>query len=315
MDRSLNGFRKSLGFTARVGLLAVVLAAGAATAFAQDRYAIDRAQQAVRERIMREQGGSASVTFDSNRRADIYRVSNNQTGVRGEGYFRRDYNSPTQRFTYDAVVNTRSGRVQPINYQLVGTTDDGGYNNDNDNDTDRAPRWLRGTFRGRNPSGRQSQMMSLTIDRSGDVEAVYDNGTRESGRYANGQIQLGNRSAWSVARSGNGFRATARRRSEDFVRTSGDDYADSRGDSGRVPRWMVGTFRGMTDSGESELTIQSDGSASARSLSTGETFYGRYENNTLRFEWGDYEVTRVRDGVRTINRSNRNDTTDYRRVN
>lgn len=314
MDKPFFRFKGLQTLPARLGLLAVVLAAGSLTpAPAQDRDAIDLAQAAVRERIMREQGGgSASVTFESDRRTQTYRVSNNQTGVRGEGVLRGGFTGAARRFTYDAVVNTRNGRVQPINYSFVGDADDG-YDNDTDNDTDRAPRWLRGTFRGRNPAGRQGQMMSVTIDRMGDVEAVYDNGTRESGRYDNGQIHLGNRAAWSVTRSGDGFRATSRRRSEDFVRTS-DDY-DGRGDSGRVPRWVIGTFRGATDTGESELTISPDGSASVRALSTNKTFYGRYDNRTLTFDWGRYEVTRVRDGLRTINLNDRNNITDYRRVN
>lgn len=315
MDRSHFGLRGLRTLSAWLAVAAFVLMTGGfAPALAQnDRYAINLAQEAVRARIMRDQGGSSSVTFDASRRAETSYVSNNQTRVRGEGNYRRDYNSPVQRFTYEAIVNTRNRRVQPISYNFIGDAGgDGDYN-----DTDRAPRWLVGTFRGRNPSGRQGQLVDVTIERDGDVTAVYENGTRESGRYNDGQLVLGNRAAWTVARSGDGFRATARRRSETFVRTSGGGWRGDRGDrgdSGRVPRWMVGTFRGMTDSGESELTISSDGSASARSLRTGETFHGNYDGRTLRFEWGDYDVQRTNDGVRTTNVNNRNDVTDYRRV-
>ncbi|HYN84114.1 MAG TPA: hypothetical protein VER32_02600 [Pyrinomonadaceae bacterium] len=312
MDRSHFGLRVFRARSAWLAVAAFVLAAGFhAPALAQnERYAINLAQDAVRQRVMRDVGGSAAVTFDSGSRTETYYVANNRTGVRGEGNLRRSYNSPVQRFTYEAVVNTRNRRVDQIRYDFVGDTGDGDYD-----DTDRAPRWLVGTFRGRNPSGRQGQYMDVTIERDGDVMAVYENGTRESGRYNNGQLQIGNRAAWSVARSGDGFRATARRRSETFVRTSnGGGDGDWRGDSGRIPRWLIGTFRGVTDSGESELTISADGAAAARSLQTGETFYGRFDNRRLRFDWGEYDVTRTNDGIRTTNVNNRNDVTDYRRV-
>ncbi|HEX5709015.1 MAG TPA: hypothetical protein VFX96_17065 [Pyrinomonadaceae bacterium] len=312
MNRPSFGSKLLRTLPACLGLLAVVFAAGSFSPShaQQERYAVNLAQAAVRERILREQGdGSSSVTFESNRQTQTYRVSNNQTGVRGEGVFRRDFNGPSRRFTYEAVVNTRNNRVQPISYNFVGGVD-GDYNNEFSD----VPDWLIGTFRGRNPTGRQGQLMSVSVDRTGSVLAVYDNGTRDSGRYVNGQIQLGNtRQAWSVTRVGSGFRATARRRSENFIRTS-DDF-DGRGDNDRVPRWVVGTFRGTTDRGESELTISSDGAASIRSLSSNEIFYGRYDDRSLRFDWGTYEVTRARNGLRTTNVGDRNDTTDYRRVN
>jgi hypothetical protein len=146
------------------------------------------------------------------------------------------------------------------------------------------------------------------------VSAVYDNGARETGIYDNGRIRLSTSSEWDVSRVDEGFRAASGRRSEVFNRTSaGDDYDDDADDGGRVPRWMRGTFRGTTDTGESELTIRADGTATARSLTKNQSFQGTYSNGRLRFDWGTYEVERVRDGIRTVDVNNRN-STEYRRT-
>jgi len=315
VNTTIFGLKGIRSFVACAGLVAFALAAGAASpALAQDDYAVNLAQQAVRERIVRENGGSqSSVNFGGRRRVETYAAGGNRTGVRGEGTFARDSSTRRQRFTYDAVVNTRNGRVQSVNYNFAGDVLDddagGGYDSN-------VPRWLVGTFRGRNPAGgRQGVQVDVIVDSAGNVTVVHPNGSRETGTYSNGQFMFASRPTWDVTRSGrDGFRATTRRRTEDFVRISGGDYDGRPGPgSGRVPNWAVGTFRGMTDSGESELTIRSDGSATSRSLRTGESFYGTYDGRTLRFDWGDYDVQRERDGIRTINMSNRNDQTVYRR--
>ena len=69
----------------------------------------------------------------------------------------------------------------------------------------------------------------------------------------------------------------------------------------------------QTDTGESELTIRADGTAIARSLTKNQSFQGTYSDGRLRFDWGTYEVERVRDGIRTIDVNNRN-STEYRRT-
>jgi hypothetical protein len=312
VNRNFFGFKGIRAASARFWVLAAVIAAGcAAPSFAQNDYAVGLAQQAVRERIVREHGGNASsVNFPSRWPAETFATSGNQTGVRGQGTYRRDGSTRGQRFTYEAFVNTRNGRVQRVSYNFTG--DDDSSDNDRDDRDDRVPRWLVGTFRGRSPAGRQGQFVTVTIGRGGDVLAVYDNGPRESGNYMNGQIQLSGRTTWDVSRANNGFRATSRRRSEDFVRTGGGGAYE--GGDADVPSWMVGTFRGSTNSGESELTIRSDGSATIRSLRSNETFYGRYYDRLLRFDWGEFEVQRERDGLRTTEVSNRINQTYYRRA-
>ncbi|HEV2765296.1 MAG TPA: hypothetical protein VGV38_20100, partial [Pyrinomonadaceae bacterium] len=295
MNTTFLGFKGFRALTAAIAVLAAVLACGAsAPAHAQETYAVQRAQEAVRERILREQGSRGNVSFPAGWRAETYRVDNNQTGVRGEGTFARDYNDRTQRFTYEAIVNTRNGRTSRVTYNFTGYYDD---RPGNDDFGDRnVPRWLVGTFRGQNPAGRQGVTVDVIVDTGGNVTVVHPNGSRETGTYSNRQFHFSARPSWDVARAGReGFRASTRRRTEEFIRIDrGYDDGGGGGATGRVQNWAQGTFRGMTDSGESELTIRADGSASARSLRTGETFYGNYDGRTLRFDWGDYDVQRER---------------------
>ena len=275
------------------------------------QYAIERAQNAIRERVGREYGDNYDVTFPD--QAQTYSVSNAQTGVRGRGmYAPRDNYRNARNFFYDVVVNVRNGNVDRVDFRLDGGG--GGIGRGGSDNDYRVPSWLVGTYRGRNPSSRQN--MSLIINRRGRIRAVNDNGGTDRGDYVNGQIQFGNDQTWDINQSGRDLRVRDTRtgRSERFRRTSDSDDGDFQGDSDRVPNWMIGTFRGVTDSGESELSIDSDGSAIARSLTTGRSFSGRYENGTLTFEFGTYDVQRDGNGIRTVNLNNRRDQTSYRRT-
>ena len=84
---------------------------------------------------------------------------------------------------------------------------------------------------------------------------------------------------------------------------------------GNVPNWAIGTFRGITDSGESELTISPNGFATARSLSTNAIFNGRYANDVLTFDWGSFRLVREGNGISTVEVGNQRNRTSYRRVN
>jgi hypothetical protein len=297
-------------FVSRAGLLALLLFAAALPSSAQDRqtrYAIERAEIGARLKVVQERGGGMdSVTFDQ-ARTQTWRVSDRLTGVRGAGRHAPGNGTGARDFTYEAVVNHRNGEIQQVSYSVVG----GGR--DDRRDDRRVPRWLVGAFDGRSPSNRRR--VAVTVGRDGVVSAVYDNGARETGIYDNGRIRLSTSSVWDVSRVDEGFRAASGRRSEVFNRTSaGDDYDDDADDGGRVPRWARGTFRGTTDSGESELTIRADGTATARSITKNQSFQGTYSNGRLRFDWGTYEVERVRDGIRTVEVNNRNNQTEYRRT-
>jgi len=212
-------------------------------------------------------------------------------------YLRDNYSQP-QLFSYDVTVNSRSGRVERVFYQF-----------ENVNNPGNVPSWLVGTFTGRNPLS--GQRTTLTISPSGEAAAFYENGGREAGiAFANG-IRLGSMT-WDVTQSDNGFRARAGGRSERFDRTSGG--IDNRPDQCQVPRWMTGRFRGVTDSGDAELTINADGSATVRSLQNNRTFNGRYSEGILTLDFGSFSIARDGDGIRTINVNDPNNQTTYSRV-
>ena len=300
-------------FVSGAGLLALLLFAAVASSPAQDRqtrYAIERAEIGARLKVAQERGGGMdSVTFDQTR-TQTWRVSDRTTGVRGVGRHTPGNGTPARDFTYEAIVDHRNGKIERVSYDFVG----GGGMGGGGRDDRRVPRWLVGSFDGRSPAGGRRRV-AVTVERDGAVSALYDNGAREQGYYDNGRIRFNNSSSdWDVSRVDEGFRAASGRRSEVFNRTgAGNDYDDGADDGGRVPRWMRGTFRGTTDSGEAELTIRADGVATARSLTKNQSFQGTYANGRLRFDWGTYEVERTRDGIRTVDVNNRN-STEYRRT-
>jgi hypothetical protein len=303
----MHNVRSRRTFLKRAGLLALVLLAAAAPASAQNdkqtRYAIERAQIGVSGKILQERGGTwEDITYDQTR-TQTWRISDKLTGVRGEGRHAPG-GSDSRAFTYEATVNHRNGNIEQVKYDWVRGGGRGGR------DDRRIPRWLVGSWNGRSPSNRRR--VSLTVGSDGGVSAVYDNGSRDEGRYDNGQIRFNNSTEWDVSRVDEGMRAAAGTRSEVFRSGTGGGYDDD-DDGGRVPRWARGTFRGTTDSGESELIIRADGTATARSITKGVSFPGTYSNGRLSFEWGTYEVTRVQDGIRTTDVKNRN-STDYRRT-
>lgn len=296
-------------FLSGASLLALLLFAAAAPSPAQDRqtrYAIERAQVGVSGKIIEERGGDwGSVTFDQTR-TQTWRVSDRQTGVRGAGRHAPP-DAPARDFTYEAVVNHRNGIIEGVRYDMAGVGRPGGGR-----DERRVPRWLVGTFYGRSPSNQRR--VALTVTRDGEATAAYSNGAREQGTYDNGRIRFDTSDYWDVSRAEEGVRAASGRRSELLTTDpSGGDYGDD-DDGGRVPRWLRGTFRGRTDSGESELTIRADGTVTARSLTKNQSFQGRYSGGRLRFDWGTFEVERLRDGIRTTQVNNRNNQTDYRRT-
>ena len=296
-------------FVGGASLVALLLFAAAATAQdRQTRYAIERAQIGVSGKIIEERGGTwESVTFDQTR-TQTWRVTDRQTGVRGAGTHTPPDGARPRNFTYEAVVDNRNGSIQRVSYDMVGGRPGG------PGDNRRVPRWLVGTFYGRSPSNQRR--VTLTVTRDGDATAAYNNGGRETGTYDNGRIRFGASDYWDVSRVDEGIRAATGRRSEVLTTNSaggGYDNDDDNNDGGRVPRWARGTFRGTTDSGESELTIRADGTAVARSLTKNTSFRGTYTDGRLRFDWGTYEVERTRDGIRTVDVNNRN-STEYRRT-
>jgi hypothetical protein len=286
----------------------VLASAGSSVAFSQsqDQYAIQRAQMAVRDKILRERGSNLEVSFPEWAQTQTNYISNSQISVRGHGmYSPRDNYTRAQRFSFEAVVNISNGKVERLEYGNViengsAVERDRNYR---DNRWNRAPQWLIGTFQGKDPVSRNK--MTIWINRRGDASATYNNGVTQFGEYLNGQIILGPTVSLEVTQSGKDIRLKDYRtgRSEKFKRTS-----DAPGDRGPVPDWAVGTFRANTDSGESELSIGADGAATIRSFRTNRVFTGRYENGILTFEFGSFNLTRDGDTIRMTSQAS------YRRL-
>ena len=286
--------------------VALLLLTAAVPSQAQDekqkRYAIERAQIGVSGKLIQERGGTwGDISFEQ-ARTQTWRISDRLTGVRGEGRHAPG-GSNSRAFTYEATVNHRNGNIERVTYDLVRGGGGGGR------DERRVPRWLVGSWNGRSPSNQRR--VSVTVGSDGQVSALYSNGTREEGTFDNGRMRFNSSTEWEVSRVEEGFRAAAGTRSEVFRGGMGSNDDDD--NDGRVPRWMRGTFRGTTDSGDSELTIRADGTATARSLTKNQSFQGTYSNGMLRFDWGTYDVTRLSDGIRTVDRKSRGQT-DYRRT-
>lgn len=181
------------------------------------------------------------------------------------------------------------------------------------------PSWAVGTFRGITNNGESE----LTIAPNGVATArslnSQDFGT---GRYANGVLTF-DWGSFSVDQDGDGIRTTEvrnRRNQTSYRRVGGyqggvvvpnyptDQY-------GNVPGWAVGTFRGTTNDGESEITISSNGIATARSLTSNQIFNGRYANGVLTFDWGSFRLVQEDGGIRTVEVNNPQNRTSYRRIN
>ena len=290
-------------------LLSLCVATARAQNDKQTRYAIERAQIGVSGKVIEERGGAwDDVTFDQ-ARTQTWRVSDRLTGVRGAGSYKPREGGNPRSFTYEATVNHRNGNIERVSYDWARGGRGGGGGRDDDR---RVPRWLVGPWQGRSPS--TQRRVSLTVGSDGAVSVLHNNGSRDEGTYENGRIRFRSAVDWDVNRGDEGFRATYGTRTEVFRSGSGGGGDDDDDDGGRVPRWMRGTFRGTTDSGESELVIRADGTATARSLTKNVSFQGSYSNGVLRFDWGTFNVERISDGIRTVPTNNRNSRTDYRRT-
>jgi hypothetical protein len=178
------------------------------------------------------------------------------------------------------------------------------------------PNWAIGTFRGWTNTGEAE----LTIAANGVATArSLTSNALYTGRAANDVLYF-DWGSFNVVREGGGISTveignqqnrTSYRRVAGYPGDQGPGYPDQ---GGNVPNWAIGTFRGQTNNGESELTIASNGVATARSLNTNALFTGRYANDLLSFDWGSFRLVREGRGIRTVDVNNPNNTTSYRRV-
>lgn len=173
----------------------------------------------------------------------------------------------------------------------------------------------RGTFRGYTNTGEAE--LTITDNGVATIRSLYSNAIY-SGRCASNVLYF-DWGAFNLRRDGRGITTIeigneSNRTSYQRVSGSQPGYPGYPQPIGNVPNWAVGTFHGMTNSGETELTIESNGAASARSLNTGQVFSGSYDNGVLRFDWGSFRVVREGSGIRTVDINDQRNRTSYRRI-
>jgi hypothetical protein len=82
-------------------------------------YTIEKAQQTLRERLLREVGGRDPLVI-FNEDTERFIVSRSQSGVRGSGVFNRNFEGRKRNFRYEAIVNIRNGVVERAQYEWLG---------------------------------------------------------------------------------------------------------------------------------------------------------------------------------------------------
>src|SRR5215831_162031 len=87
-----------------------------------ERYAADRCQNAIRQRMVRDLGGSdPQIDFDQPQVNQTFLG----TQCEGSGVYTRDDRDRGRQFTYS--VNLRFGNVERVNYRLGGYNTGGNY--------------------------------------------------------------------------------------------------------------------------------------------------------------------------------------------
>ena len=76
----------------------------------------------------------------------------------------------------------------------------------------------------------------------------------------------------------------------------------------------TGTYRGYTNTGESELTIARDGTATLRPLNSSYVYSGRCANDVVYFEWGAFNLVRDGRNLTIVEVGNQGNRTSFRRT-
>lgn len=230
------------------------------------------------------------------------------------GRLRRNLNLLTQAFNLPAVGSSFTGNQS-------GYPEQGGN----------VRNCATGVYRGRTNSGEAE--LSILVNGNATVRSLSTNSVY-SGRCANdvlyfewgsfnlvrdgrgvSTVEIGNSANRTSYRRVSGYQGDVQSYPNQGYPNQGYPNQGYPEQVGNVPNWAVGTFRGMTDTGESELTIGANGAATVRSLTTGAILGGRYANDVLTFEWGSFRVVRDGSGIRTVDVNNQQNRTSYRRVN
>ena len=163
------------------------------------------------------------------------------------------------------------------------------------------PSWAVGTFRGMTNDGEAE--ITIRSDGVATARSLVNNAVFNGG-YANNLLTF-DWGSFRLVNEGGGIRAVrvGERTGILYQRVTG--YPGDTGPTypsqyGNLPNWAVGRFRGMTNDGEAELTIGSDGNATVRSLTTNQVFSGRFANDVLTFDWGSFRLVRGNGGITLV---------------
>ena len=271
---------------------------------AQDQYVIGQAQQAVKDKIVRDNGGS--VNFTDYGQAETYYISRSQTGVRGRGSWSKNYNSGAREFSYEAQVN-KNGGVGKITYRFSNNNDNSGGNGGGGGNV---PSWAVGTFYGRSPQ--DGSEIVFSVSNNGSVVVRFDNG---STNYATIRgDRLDNNGVFSrITKINNGIRTTRLDNGETIDYYADRNYGNNRG--GNVPNWAVGTFyaRNPQTGGTITLTINTDGNV-VIDFDGGDVTYATVNGDRLINNGIESRITKTGNGIRTT-RVDNGERIDYRRRN
>jgi hypothetical protein len=278
----------------------VFLCGAAVQTFAQDRYAIERAQAAVREKIIRDKGGN--VEFPTYMQTETYYISRDQTGVRGYGTWTRRFGRNDQDFSYEARVNTNSGKVDKISYKIVDE-------NDGNNSGGKVPSWAVGTFYGRNPQ--DNSQIKMTITENGNVNVDFQGGNYTNGNFYNNRITIDGAVA-RVTRINNGIRTTRVDNGESIDYYRDGNYDNGNNNGGNVSSWAIGTFYGRNPQtgGQIMMTISRNGSVTVNMGNSNS--YGTLNGDRLTINGISSRITRLNNGIRTT-RFDNGESIDYYR--
>lgn len=283
---------KSLILKSLIVLFLVMTAGIFKPVLAQDRYAIERAQQAVREKIIRDKGGN--VTYPSFPSAQTY-ASGSRTEVRGTGNW-RDTNGRIYQFNYKARVNVNDGRVDKIDYKI-----------DRNSSSNLVPSWAVGTFYGRNPQ--TGGRIVLTIAENGNVVVDFDNVSSARGYFSNNQISIDG-AVSRVTRLNNGIRTT-RVDNGETIDYSRNEFGGS-GGSENVPSWAIGTFYGRNPQTGERIILSISANGSVRVDLGNGSVYGTVSGDRLTIDGISSRITRLSNGIRTT-RFDNGEVIDYYR--
>lgn len=242
------------------GLFALMIAAPVVASAGQwdpRSAAIDRCSQELQYRMARDVGGRQPDARIDERRAQISQ-SGNETRVRGNGRYLRDYNDRGRDFTFDCTFNSRNNSAR-ANYNWSGQNWDGQY-------PDPDPGYGRPPSGGYPPSGRvffSGGIVSRLSNKCLDVEGASN---RNAANIQQWGCSGGSNQLWDIVDLGRGEYSIMSQRSNKALTVGGGssdgaNVEQSRWQGGDNQRWRLeragnGAYRIISTATNSCLDVE-----------------------------------------------------------